>query len=126
MSEAIKYNKYEVQLLLKLSKDEEFKMERIFDVYKQSDGKYFYYNLFNSVRFPDVIDKNLYTVYHTKPNETWTVLSYKHYGRIDLWWLIASMNRIDDTFAPLENGTKLMIPTPPAVRQIINSIKTRV
>ena len=29
-TEAIKYNKYEVELLLKLSKNQEFKLERIF------------------------------------------------------------------------------------------------
>ena len=126
MNEAIKYDKYEVQLLLNLSKDQEFKLERIFTVYKQQGGKHFYYNLFNSVRFPETINKNIYTIYHTQPNETWTLLSYKHYGRIDLGWIIASINNIDDTFTPLENGTKLMIPTPAAVRQIIDTIKDRV
>ena len=126
MSEAIKYDKYEVASLLQLTKDEQFKLERIFDVYKQQGGKHFYYNMFNSVRFPDSIDKGMYTIYYTKPNETWTLISYRHYGRIDLWWLIASLNKIDDTFTPLYNGTRLMIPTPVAVRTIIDSIKNTI
>ena len=45
------YNKYEVSLLLKIESDA-FKMERIFDVYKQLDSKHFYYNILQSVSFP--------------------------------------------------------------------------
>ena len=126
MDEAIKYDKYEVEVLLQLTKNQEFKLERIFDVYKQSGGKYFYYNLFNSVRFPGQMDSQLYTIYYTKSNEPWTVISYRHYGRIDLWWMIASINNIDDTFTPLDPGTKLMVPTPAAVRSIIDSIKDNI
>ena len=124
--EAIKYNKYEVELLLKLTKDQEFKLERIFDVYKQHGGKHFYYNLLNTIKFPDSITNTAYTVYSTNVEETWTVISYKHYGRIDLWWLIASINNIQDTFTPPEPGTKLMIPTGPAVRAIVDEIKTKI
>lgn len=123
--EAIKYNKYEVQLLLDIAKNEEFKMERIFDIYKQPGTKHFYYNLFNSVRFPDNINKSMHTTYYTRPNETWALISYRHYNRIDLWWLIASLNKIDDTFTPIQGGTKLMIPTPSAVRFIIDTIKNK-
>ncbi len=126
MDEAIKYDKYEVKALLNLSKDQEFKLERIFDVYKQAQGKYFYYNLFNTVKFPENIDRQLFTTYHTKPNEAWTIISYKHYGRIDLWWMIACLNNIDDTFLPQPPGSKLMVPTPAAVRLFINKIKEKV
>ena len=126
VEEAVKYNKYEVEVLLKLSKDQEFKLERVFDVYKQSGSKHFYYNLLNTIRFPNNINKTAYSVYHVMANETWTVISFKHYGRIDLWWLIASINQIQDTFTPLEPGTRLMIPTGAAVRVIIDEIKTKI
>lgn len=122
--EATKYNKYEVEVLLKLSSDEEFKLERIFDVYKKSGTKHFYYNLLNTVKFPERVNNSMYTTYHTNALEPWTVISYRHYGRIDLWWLIASINQITDTFTPLPAGTKLMIPTGPVVRMIIDEIKT--
>lgn len=124
--EATKYNKYEVGALLNLSKDQEFKLERVFDIYKQNGGKYFYYNLLNTVRFPDTLAKNAFTTYHVKEAETWTVISYKHYTRIDLWWLIAAVNQIDDTFTPLPTGTKIMIPTPGAVRIIVDEIKSKI
>jgi hypothetical protein len=123
--EATKYNKFEVEVLLKLSGDQEFKLERAFDVYKKSGAKHYYYNLLNTVKFPERINKSLYTIYNTNAQEPWTVISYRHYGRIDLWWLIACINKISDTFTPLPAGTKLMIPTGPAVRTIIDEIKTK-
>lgn len=122
--EPTKYNKYEVQLLLGLDSKSEFKLERIFDVYKQHGGKFFYYDVLNTINFPRDIDSNIYTTYYVLADEPWTVISYKHYGRIDLWWLIACINRIDDTFIPLPAGTKLMIPKPDVVRNIIDEIKT--
>ena len=124
--EATKYNKYEVAALLNFSRDQEFKLERVFDVYKQSGGKFFYYNLLNTVRFPSNINKSAYMVYHVKENEPWTNISFKFYTRIDLWWLIAAINQIDDTFTPLPTGTKIMVPTPEAVRVIVDEIKTKI
>jgi hypothetical protein len=125
MEEAIKYDKYEVESLLQLSKNQEFKLERIFDVYKQSGGKFFYYNIFNSVRFPSPLHQDAYTLYYTKIEDLWTVISFRHYGRIDLWWIVASINGIDNTFIPLPPGTKLMIPTPVAIRSIIDSVRDK-
>lgn len=125
IKEATKYNKYEVEVLLKLSKNEEFRLERVFDVYKKQGAKHFYYNLLNTVKFPERVANSAFTTYHTNAEEPWTVISYRHYGRIDLWWLIASINNITDTFSILPAGTKLMIPTGPAVRVIIDEIKSK-
>lgn len=126
MIEPTKYNKYEVQSLLNLDSKTDFALERIFNVYKQHGAKHFYYNILNRVDFPDNISPTTYTRYHTKPNEVWTLISYKFYARIDLWWLIAAFNKIDDTFRPLTPGTALKIPTPQMVRSIIDDIKATV
>ena len=123
MEEPTKYNKYEVRSLLRLDSKSEFKLERIFNVYKQSGGKYFYFDLLNTINFPDDLDTKTFDVYFTQANEPWTMISYKHYNRIDLWWLVACLNRIDDTFTLLPAGTKLMIPKPEVVRLIIDEIK---
>ena len=123
MSEPTKYNKYEVQSLLNLDSKSEFKLERIFNVYKQSGGKFFYYDILNTINFPDDINQDSYTTYYVQADEPWTMISYKHYNRIDLWWLIACVNRVYDTFTPLDAGTKLMIPKPGVVRIIIDEIK---
>ena len=123
--EPTKYNKYEVAALLRL-KDSDFKMERIFDVYKQIGSDHFYYNILNTISFPDIKSPASFNTYHTKPNDTWTVISYKHYDRIDLWWIIAAFNNIDNTFKPLDTGTRLKVPTPSAIRVIIDVIKNQV
>ena len=124
--EATSYNKYEVQTLLKLSADDEFKLERVFDVYKQSDGKHFYYNLLNTVNFPEEIVNSAYNTHYTQAGETWVNISYNYYKRIDLWWLIAAINRVDDTFSAIQGGRKLMIPKPEVVRIIIDEIKQKI
>lgn len=126
MTEPTKYNKYEVQSLLGLDKDSDFAMERIFNVYKQFGAKHFYYNILNKIDFPNNISPTTYTKYHTRPGETWTLISHKFYNRIDLWWLIATYNKIDNTFSPVEPGTVLKIPLPELVRTIIDEIKQRV
>jgi nucleoid-associated protein YgaU len=123
--EPTKYNKYEVKQLLKLNDNQEFRLQRVFAVYKQQGAKHFYYNIFNTVRFPDVINPGSYTKYKVKPDEPWTLISYKHYNRTDLWWLIACINKIDNTFLPIEPGTELMIPTNSAVRVIIDELKNK-
>lgn len=123
--EPTKYSKYEVQHLLGLKSDE-FTMERIFNVYKQVDSNHYYYNILQTVQFPKYKNTGTYTTYFTKPNEPWTVISHKHYKVISLWWLIAAFNGIDNTFTVLPAGTRLLIPTPHAVRAIIDDIKSKV
>lgn len=122
MTEAIKYNRYEAETLLKLTKSDEYKLEKILDVYKQFGTKHFYFNLLNTVRFPEKINSSAYDVHICLAEELWTTISWKHYKRIDLWWLIAAMNGIDNTFIPLESGKKLMIPKPITLRKIIDQI----
>jgi len=126
MIEPTKYDKYEVQSLLNLDNKSNFAMERIFNVYKQYGAKHFYYNILNRVDFPENISPSTYTKYHVKPNEPWTLISYKFYARIDLWWIIAAYNKIDDTFTPIPPGTTLMVPTPAMIRVIIDDIKNSV
>lgn len=121
--EPTRYNKYEVQSLLKLSPKDEFAMERIFDVYKEIGGKQFYYNILRKIDFPVNLSPELYEIYTVKPGDTWVNISFKALNNINLWWLIAAMNRIDNTFIPPEIGTQLKVPTPVAVRTIIDNIK---
>lgn len=126
MSESIKYENYEIKSLLNLTANDEYRMEQLFSLYKDPDTKHFFYNIFNTVHFPETIASDMYTIYYTVPEETWTNISYKHYNRIDLWWLIACMNNIDNTFVPVVPGTKLMIPTPSTVRLIISEINKKI
>jgi hypothetical protein len=124
--ESISYDKYEVQSLLNLTSKSEFKLERIFTMYKVYGAKHFYYNILKKIQIPEKIAKSKYFVYISKPNDVWTMISFKFYNRIDLWWLIAMFNGIDDTFTPLEANTELVIPTPEYVREVLSSIKAQV
>ena len=123
--EPTEYNKYEVSKVINLDMDE-FKLEKIFGVFKQLDSKHFYFNILNKINFPAIPAADTFNSYYTTPQDTWTVISYKHYSRIDLWWLIASFNQIDNTFIPPVPGTRLKIPTPDTVRYIIDQIKARI
>mgnify|MGYP003973852563 FL=1 len=123
--EPTKYSKYEVQHFLGLKSDD-FTMERIFNVYKQVDSKHYYYNILQTVQFPKYKESNMYTTYFTRPNEPWTLISYRHYNVVSLWWLIAAFNGIDNTFEVMKPGTRLLIPTPSAVRSIIDDIKSKI
>lgn len=126
MNEPTKYTKYEVQSLLKISDSDEFAMERIFSVYKNIGAKHFYYNILRKINFPEEFNKELYTYYKVKPNDLWPNIAYKTTGSISLWWLIAVMNGIDNTFIPPNPGTMLKVPTKIAVRTIIDNIKKQI
>ena len=121
--EPTRYNKYEVQSLLNIKQSDEFALERVFTVYKQYGGKHFYYNILRKIDFPENIRSDLYEIYYVKPGDTWTNISYKNLKTISLWWLIAAINQIDNTFLPPETGMKLKVPTLVAVREIIDNIK---
>lgn len=124
--ESIFYNKYEVQSLLGNDYSSEFKLERIFNLYKHKDGKQFFYNILKTIDMPDEVIKSNYTTYFAKPTDAWTLISYKFYNRIDLWWLIAIFNNVDDTFSPIESGKTIKIPKPDYVRMILDAIKEQI
>mgnify|MGYP000117606563 CR=1 FL=1 len=121
--EPTRYNKYEVETLLEIDSKTEFAMERIFTVYKEIGGKQFYYNILRKISFPEEPRSDLYDIYYVKPGDTWTNISYKKLKTISLWWLIAAFNNIDNTFLPPETGLRLKVPTPVAVREILDNIK---
>ena len=123
--ESIFYNKYEVQSLLGNDYASEFKLERIFSLYKQPGGKQFFYNILKTIELPDDVIKTNYTTYFAKPTDAWTLISHRFYNRTDLWWLIALLNNINDTFSPIEPGLALKIPKPDYVRMILDAIKAQ-
>jgi hypothetical protein len=126
MAESTAYDKFEVQSLLNLTSKNEFKLERIFTLYKKYGSKHFHYNILKKIEIPERISRSKYIIYTTKPNDIWTMISYKFYNRIDLWWMIALFNKIDDTFTPIEPNTDMIIPTTGYVREVLNAIKSQV
>lgn len=122
MTESIKYDRAELKTQYRVN---EYNLERVFNLYKRSGGKHYFYNLLRKIDYPKDLASWSYNMYMTTPGDTWTLISHKHYNQIELWWLIAGINQIDDTFTPIQTGTELKIPTPDYTRQILDDIATQ-
>lgn len=98
------------------------KLENLFNVY--NNGEYYFYNLLGTVNIPEQLDTNTYINY-TVPmdNMPWTLISYRVYNTIDLWWLICSTNKISNPTNFPKAGTILKILTPEYVASILQAIK---
>ena len=98
-----------------------YNYENIFNVYKDEGGKYFY-NLHRNLSFPKEIQSNyLYTLFPIH-NELLPQLSYRIYGVVNLWWVIAGLNNIQNPLEPLNAEIPLTILTNPAIKIILTEI----
>ena len=97
------------------------KYENIFKIYQNKDG-YYTYNPLNTIAFPGLSDNPaLYTVLTVTEKMPLTVISYKAYGTIDLWWLIALINQVKNPFEFASTGT-VKILKPQYVSLVISQI----
>lgn len=96
-------------------------LENIFNVYQDSNGMY-YYNLLQTISFPQNLPLNLFTGYNISYGDTWPYISYKNYNTPNLWWIILLANNILNPLEPLVPGTSLNIPINAVVRQILSQI----
>jgi nucleoid-associated protein YgaU len=95
--------------------------ENIFNVYQDSNNNYFY-NLLQTVILPDNLPAGYFTTYSVEPEDTLPFISYKMYKRIDLWWIIANINKIDNPTVTLQPPLKLKIPNINVVQTILSNI----
>lgn len=98
-------------------------LANIFNVYYNHDLKYMY-NLLNRVYIPEDLTRNLYTAIFPLPNEYLPQLSYRVYKTIDLAWLIAVTNDIDNMLEPLSPGVPIRILRNEVVKNILTTIQT--
>lgn len=111
----------QIQNLPKLEVD---KYENIFDVYQDANGMY-YYNLLQTVVFPQNLPANLFDVYSIKYGDTWPFISYKTLNSPNLWWLILLANNIQDPTnggKALVPGTTIKIPVIEVVKEVLAQI----
>tara|TARA_R100001163_G_C4951914_1_gene119325 strand:+ start:153 stop:518 length:366 start_codon:yes stop_codon:yes gene_type:complete len=97
--------------------------ESIFNIY-QDDG-YFAYNILKSVQFPEEINSELVAYIRVNGDISWSQLSFKVYGDINLWWLICAVNKILNPVIKPAPGTVLKIIRPDQVSSIIQQIKNQ-
>lgn len=95
--------------------------ENIFNVYQDENGMY-YYNLLQTVVFPQNLPLNLFTSYVIKYGDSWPFISYKSYNTPNLWWIILLANNIQNPLEPLVNGTILKIPKNVLVKEVLAQI----
>lgn len=101
-----------------------YNYENLFRVYRDSEDNPYYYNILNSIALPDDLDPNIYYEFVVPgPFIPWTVLSYRIYGTIKLWWIICLANKIINPITFPVNGSKLKIIRPEYVREILSTIK---
>lgn len=105
-----------------LPRIESFRYENLFNIYQNDEDQYFY-NILAKVNFPENLDESYYDTY-TIPNSDmpFTLISYKLYGTILLWWLICSVNKIQNPTYFLKAGTQIKVLKPALVSAVIQQI----
>ena len=103
--------------------------ENIFRTYftENTDStNFFYYNLMNSVYFPDNIPTAAYYTITLNKRLPWTAISYNEYRTIELWWLIVLANKIFNPVYYPGPGSVLKIIKPEFVKIILNDIMSQI
>ena len=104
-----------------LTRLREENFENIFNVYRDQKGMYFY-NLLQTVVFPQDLPASLFTTYTIAYGDTWQFISFKTLKSPNIWWIILLANGIQNPLKPLVNGTRLKIPNADVVREVLFQI----
>jgi len=101
---------------------ESFRYENIFNVYQNNADQY-YYNILAKVNFPTDIEEAYYDTFIVQTDtQSWTNISYQIYGTILLWWLVCSVNNIQNPVFFPKAGTTLKYLKPAYARAVIAQI----
>lgn len=101
----------------------QLRMENLFNVY--NNGSNYFYNLIGTVNIPEDLSPDTYANYTVMTDYMpWTLISYKVYNTMDLWWLICSTNNIQNPLEFPKAGTVLKVLTPDYVSAILQQINT--
>jgi hypothetical protein len=88
-----------------------FRYEKIFRVY-ETKGAHYFYSLIKKISIPTDIDETKIYYMTVRSNLPWTMISFKAYQTIELWWLICLVNKIDNPLIYPETGTNIKILRP--------------
>lgn len=97
--------------------------ENVLNVYQDQDS-FYYYNLLETVFFPDNLPDSYFNTYTVKFEDTWPLISYKAYGSTKLWWIIAYANNVINPITFLQVGKRIKVPKNFVVTEIITDINT--
>jgi hypothetical protein len=100
----------------------EVRYENIFRMYATEQHQY-YYNLLKGLYIDGEVDTTKIFYMPVKEFLPWSTISYNAYGTIELWWLIALINNIDNPIKTPAIGTVLKVVRPEYLPQILAEIK---
>jgi hypothetical protein len=95
----------------------------IFNVHTDDNG-FYYYNILQGVNIPANLPDGYYTPYSVIYGDTWPFISYKKYRTPNLWWLITTVNNIQDPTKQPNPGTEIKILKTQYATLVINEIST--
>lgn len=100
--------------------------ENVFGVYQTQDASsYYYFNLGSKVTINiDDVDETYIEYIFIDTRMPLTTMSYRLFGTMHLWWLIAAMNDLNPIEIPAA-GTVLAVPRRQYLQNILNAIKRR-
>jgi hypothetical protein len=98
--------------------------ENIFNVFTDSDDRY-YYNLLQTVAFPQDLPEGFFEKYNITYGDTWPFISYKVYNTPNAWWIILLANNIINPITSLVPGTTIKIPNMQVVKLVLAGILTQ-
>jgi hypothetical protein len=100
----------------------EVRYENIFRMYTTGQNQY-YYNLLKGLYIDGKIDTAKIFYMPVKEFLPWSIISYNAYGNIELWWLIALINNVDNPIKTPTIGTVLKVVRSEYLPQILAEIK---
>lgn len=100
--------------------------ENIFNVYQTQDASsYYYFNLGNKVVINiDDVSETFIEYIFIDSRMPLTTMSFRLFGTMHLWWLIATMNDLNPIDIPAA-GTVLAVPRRQYLQNILNAIKSK-
>jgi hypothetical protein len=102
--------------------------ENIFRMYSTENTKasnFYYFNILNSVYFPDNIPTGSYYTITLNKRLPWTAISYNEYRTTDLWWIIALANKVYNPVYYPAPGSTLRIIKPEYVKLVFDEITSQ-
>jgi len=98
--------------------------ENVFNIYTETDGHYFY-NLLQTIVIPDNLPAGYFNTYNITYGDTWPFISYKVYNTPNLWWVILSVNNINNPTQNPVPGTYIKVLKMDVVKSVLSQISTQ-
>jgi len=95
---------------------------RMYEIETPGQKPLLYYNILNSIYFPESLLEGTYTIRRVMRIMPWTAISYDEYRTIHLWWLIIAANNITNPVYYPAPGSELKIIKKELIAPILNSV----